>query len=211
MTIFDYAAVVVLLVSGLAGMVRGATREISTVVALVAAATVAASTLRFTGPLAGRMIHTEWIANTAAVLCVFVLTYIVLRLIGGALTRGVQQTGLSGLDRLLGLGIGAVRALVVLGGFVLLVRAVTPPERMPAWVSDAKLYPLASASGDALKAFAPRGVKVAQDMAPGLAGPSEPDPATDATNIQSLSHHRTTGDGTGDHRPSSDDKAEETP
>ncbi len=206
MTIFDYAAVVVLLVSGLAGMVRGATREISTVIALVAAATLAASTLRFTGPLAGRLIHTEWIAKTAAVLCVFVLTYIVLRLIGGALTRGVQQTGLSGLDRLLGLGIGAVRALVVLGAFVLLIRAVTPPERMPAWVSEAKLYPLASASGDALKAFAPRGVKVAQDMAPEFAGASESDPVA-AGSSQPPRHHRATGD----HRPSSDDKVEETP
>ncbi len=211
MTIFDYAAVVVFLVSGLAGMVRGATREISTVVALVAAATVAASTLRFTGPLAGRLIHTEWIANTAAVLCVFVLTYIVLRLLGGALTRGVQQTSLSGLDRLLGLGIGVVRALVVLGGLVLLIRAVTPPERMPAWVSDAKLYPLASASGDALKAFAPSGVKVAQEIAPRLGGPSEFDPFTDAAKGQTPRHHRTTGDDTRDHRPSSDDKLEEAP
>ena len=211
MTVFDYAAVVVLLVSGLAGMVRGATREISTVVALVVAATVAASTLRFTGPLAGRLIHTEWIANTAAVLCVFVLTYIVLRLIGGVLTRGVQQTSLSGLDRLLGVGIGAVRALVVLGGFVLLIRAVTPPERMPAWVSDARLYPLASASSDALKAFAPRGVKVARDMAPGFAGLSESSPAAAMTNSQSPRHHRMTGGYSGDHRPSSNDKVELTP
>lgn len=211
MTIFDYAAVVVLLVSGLAGMVRGATREISTVVALVAAATVAASTLRFTGPLAGSVIHTEWIANTVAVLCVFVLTYIVLRLLGDALTRGIQQTSLSGLDRLLGLGIGVVRALVVLGAFVLLIRAVTPPERIPTWMSDAKLYPLASASGDALKAFAPRGVKVARDMAPGFAGRLESAPVTEATIIQPPRQHRGTGGDPGDHRPSSDDKVEETP
>ncbi len=211
MTIFDYAAVVVLLVSGLAGMVRGATREVSTVVALVAAATVAASTLRFTGPLAGRVIHTQWIANTAAVLCVFILTYIVLRLLGGALTRGVHQTSLSGLDRLLGLGIGVVRALVVLGAFVLLIRAVTPPERMPVWMSDAKLYPLASASGDALKAFAPSGVKVAQEMAPRLAGPLESDLVVDGAKGQSQRHHRTTDGYAGDHRLSSGNKVEKAP
>src|SRR5207248_1508761 len=106
--------------------------------------------------------------KTAAVLLMFSITYIALRLMGDALTRGVQQTSLSGLDRILGFGIGMVRALVVLGGFVLLVNAATPPDRMPGWITTARLYPLAAASGDTLRAFAPQGMKVAREVAPGL-------------------------------------------
>ena len=185
MTAFDYAAGVLLLVSGLFGFARGATHEITTVVALVVAAILAVAALRFTGPLALHAIHTPWLAKAAAVLLTFIVVYIVLRMIGGALTRGVKQTSLSGLDRLLGFGVGLVRALVALGGFILLIDAATPPERMPAWITGAKLYPLASAAGGALRTFAPQGLKVAHDVAPSLADtvPGDP-PATRSP------HHR---------------------
>jgi membrane protein required for colicin V production len=191
-TAFDCAAGLLLLVSGLFGFARGATHEITTVVALVAAAILAVAALRFTGPLALHAIHTPWLAKAAAVLITFVLVYAILRLIGGALTRGVKQTSLSGLDRLLGFGVGLVRALVVLGGFVLLIDAATPPERMPAWITGAKLYPLASAAGGALRAFAPRGRKVAHDVAPSLADAVEEDiPAPPAPH-----HRRNSNPGT---------------
>ncbi|HLZ82547.1 MAG TPA: CvpA family protein [Caulobacteraceae bacterium] len=173
MTAFDYAAGLLLLVSGLFGFARGATHEITTVLALVAAAILSVAALRFTGPLALHAIHTPWLATAAAVLLTFILVYAVLRLIGGALTRGVKQTSLSGLDRLLGFGVGLVRALVAMGGFILLIDAATPPERMPAWITGAKLYPLASAASGALRTFAPQGLKVAHDVAPAIiAGPA---------------------------------------
>jgi membrane protein required for colicin V production len=182
MTAFDYAAGALLLLSGLLGLARGATHEVTTVVALVAAAILAVAALRFTDPLALQMIHTPWLAKAAAILVTFVLVYAALRMIGGALTRGVKQTSLSGLDRLLGFGIGLVRAMVVLGGFILLVDAATPPERMPAWIRGARLYPLASAAGGALRTFAPRGLRVAETVAPTLAddvaeGSAAPAPA----------------------------------
>ncbi len=175
MTSFDYAAAFILLASGLIGLVRGATREVTTVVAFVLAAIVSVFALRFSGPLARHAIHAGWLANTAAILAVFIVAYIVLRLIGGALTRTVQQTSLSGLDRLLGFGIGLVRALVVLGGFTLLLNAATPAERLPKWITGATLYPLAAAAGAALRAFAPQGLKVARDVAPVLEGEANTD------------------------------------
>lgn len=167
---FDYAAGLLLLLSGLVGFVRGATREVTTVVALVLAAVSSVFALRLTGPLARHVIHPAWLANSAAVLGGFMVVYVILRLMGGALTKTVRQTSLSGLDRVLGLGIGLVRALVVLGGFIMLLKAATPPERMPSWITTAALYPLASAAGSALKAFAPAGAKMARQMAPALAG-----------------------------------------
>jgi membrane protein required for colicin V production len=186
MTAFDYAAGGLLLLSGLFGLARGATHEITTVVALLVAAILAVAALRFTGPLALHAIHTPWLAKAAAILLTFILVYAVLRMIGGALTRGVKQTSLSGLDRLLGFGVGLVRAMVALGGFILLVDAATPPERMPAWISGAKLYPLASAAGGALRTFAPSGLKVAQTVAPALAD----DVAQGSATPTPTNHHR---------------------
>jgi len=166
-TLFDLLAGLVLAVSGLVGFARGATREVTTVIAFVLAAVAAVFGLRFTGPLARHFIATAWMANTAAILILFLIVYIILRLIGGRLTAGVRQTALSGFDRVLGFAIGLVRGLVVIGAFALLVNAALPPERMPAWITRAKLYPMANAAGGALRAFAPRGLKVAHDVAAG--------------------------------------------
>ena len=169
MTLFDLGAGLVLLVSGVMGLARGATREVTTVIAFVLAAVAAVLCLRFTGPLAAQAIHTVWMANTAAVLVAFIVVYIVLRLIGGSLTQRVRQTAaLSGLDRALGFAIGLVRGLLVVGAVALLIEGATPAERRPAWITQAKLFPLASAAGNALRALAPRGLKAAQGVAPAV-------------------------------------------
>lgn len=168
MTLFDVVAGLVLLASGLIAFIRGATREVTTVVAFIFAIFAAVFGLRFTGPLARHAIHTAWIANTVAVLVLFVFAYIVLRVIGGALTQRVRQTALSGLDRLLGLGIGLVRGAVIVGAFTLLINAATPPERMPAWISKAKLYPAASDAAALLRTLAPEGLRMAHTVGPAM-------------------------------------------
>jgi membrane protein required for colicin V production len=167
MSLFDLAAGLVLVVSVLVGWVRGAAREVATVAALIIAAVVALAALRFSGPVARHAIHTPWLANIAAVLIVFAAVYIVLRVMAGALTRQIHQTsGLGGLDRVVGAGFGAARALVVLGLANLTVNAIMPADRMPPWISGALLYPVSAVSASALKAFAPSGVDFAKRVYP---------------------------------------------
>jgi membrane protein required for colicin V production len=179
MTLFDYIVGAVLLISGVMGFARGATREVTTVIAFLLAAIIAVFGLRYTGPIAQHAIHTVWMADAAAILGLFIIVYIILRLIGGALTRGVRTAGLSGLDRTLGFGIGLVRGLVVIGIVSLLIGAALPPQRTPVWVTQAKLYPLALAAGDGLRTFGPKGLMVAQTLAPEMdeAPPPPPEPA----------------------------------
>ncbi len=165
MTVFDVAVGAVLLVSGLIGLARGATREVTTVIALVLAVVAAIAGLRFAGPLARHFIATPWLATAAALLAVFLIVYITLRLLAGRLTQGVRRTALSGLDRGLGFAIGLVRGLVIVAVVQLLISATTPVERMPAWMTRAKLYPLTAAAAHGLRAFAPAGLQMAHAVA----------------------------------------------
>jgi len=169
MSLFDIFAGLVLIVSAIVGLARGATREVTTVIAFVAAAVIAVFGLRYTGPVARHMVATPWMANVAALLVSFAGAYVVLRLIGGMLTRGVQRTVLSGPDRVLGGGIGVARGLIAVGAVLLLIDAATPSDRMPAWITQARLYPVADASANLLRAFAPQGWKLASDVEPGVA------------------------------------------
>ena len=167
MSLFDLAAGLVLIVSAAVGWIRGASREVATVAAIVIAAVVALAALRFTGPVARHAIATPWIANIAAILVVFVAAYILLRVLAAALTRQLHQTsGLGGLDRTVGAGFGVARALVLLGLANLTINAIVPPDRMPAWISGAWLYPVSSVSGHALKVFAPQGARLAHSVEP---------------------------------------------
>ena len=169
MTLFDIMALTLLAVSGGVGFFRGAVREMATVLALLVAAAAALWGLRFSGPLMRGVLEPVWAANVAAVLLVFVVIYIALRLIGGRIANRVQATNVLGfLDRVIGAGFGLVRSLVVLGAFHLALMAVAPPERIPQWIAGAALYPLTQAAGQVLKAFAPRGLDVADRLRPAI-------------------------------------------
>jgi membrane protein required for colicin V production len=168
-TQFDLIAIGILAISGLIGFARGALRELTTLVAFVAAALIALLALRFTGPLARHWLHPAWVGNVAALLAGFLVSYIAIRIVGAGLARKVHQVeSLGGLDRGAGLGLGLVRGFVILGVFQMVFSAATPKERMPTWISHAVFYPAASDTAQALKALEPGGLAVAGKLAPTL-------------------------------------------
>ncbi|MFZ5668538.1 MAG: CvpA family protein [Pseudomonadota bacterium] len=169
MTQFDFIAGPLLIVCAIVGFARGATKELLTVLAFLLAAIVAVYALRFTAPAGRALIDPDWAGVGVALLFVFGLAYIALRLLGAGLERQVQEGPASGmLDRAVGTGFGLVRALVLLGGFSLLFNLATPRETAPKWVTGALLYPVSEASGRVLKAFAPSGLSAVRQVAPRL-------------------------------------------
>jgi membrane protein required for colicin V production len=156
MQAFDIIAGLLLLISAISGLVRGAVREVVGVVSFIAAAVLSLFALRFTGPVFRGFIDPAWMGTTLAVVAVFGLTYLVLRLLGAGMTRRVQDHGAFGaLDRSIGAGFGLIRALVLLGMFNLLFSLVSGGGG-PTWVRQARLFPLTEASGKVLKLFAPK-------------------------------------------------------
>jgi membrane protein required for colicin V production len=169
MTLFDVIALLILLVSGLVGLIRGALREVMTVFAFIIAVLVSIFALRFTGPLARKAMDPDWAGNTAAVLIVFVAFYILIRVMGAGLQNKVHQTGsLGSVDRAVGVGFGLVRGLVMLGVFHLVFHAATPADRVPQWISGAALYPLSKTCAKALSKLVPEGSAVAGRLTPHL-------------------------------------------
>jgi membrane protein required for colicin V production len=168
-TLFDLAVVLLLLVSGLVGFVRGATRELVTVLAFLGGALVAVFALRFTGPIARAAIDPEWAGNAVAILIVFLAVYILLRVVGASLTKRIHQTkALGSVDRFAGIAVGAVRALVLIGVFHLVFHAATPAERLPTWMTESASYPLSAAAADGLRVVAREGGERTDGLAPAL-------------------------------------------
>lgn len=170
MTLFDIIGLLILGVSAIAGLARGAIQEVSQVGAFIVAIFVSTFALRFTGPIAMAAVKPHWAANVVALGAVFLATYLTLRLIAGALTRKVRQTkGLGAADRLIGGGFGLLRGLVILGMVGLLLNIAMPNHTGPAWITGAKLYPVSLDGAVALEALAPRGSALAGQLKPRIA------------------------------------------
>ncbi|RYF94745.1 MAG: CvpA family protein [Caulobacteraceae bacterium] len=169
MTLFDVLAGLLLFISALTAFMRGATKELTGMLAFIIAALIAIYALRFSAPVLRGMMSPDWAAVTAALLIVFVVVFLVLKIIGGQITRGVQSGGALGtLDRLIGAAFGLIRAMVILGAFTLLVQLAGGETGPPRWVSEARLYPLTVAAGKVLKAFAPSAFAAAGKVAPAV-------------------------------------------
>ena len=169
MTQFDIIVLIIILVSVLVGFVRGATRELVTAFSFIFAIIIALLLLRVTGPMGRALLDPDWLGIGLALVLTFFIAYIALRLAGGQIAGRIHQSGgLGSIDRTMGVGIGLVRALVVLGAFNLLYTAATPAARSPQWIKGAALYPLTAASGKMLMAFAPEGQAAAGKIRPAI-------------------------------------------
>lgn len=166
MTQFDFLVLGLLGVSAAVGFARGAVREVFALVALVVAAGLAIFGLPVFGPTV-RGVVSGWLGTIAALVVVFAVAFIALRLIGAGIARQVQNTQMLGfLDRSLGLLIGLGRGLIVLGALYLMFNAATPEDLRPRWITGARTWPVASNMGRLLETLAPRGLDLAGRLRP---------------------------------------------
>jgi membrane protein required for colicin V production len=158
---------ILLAISAAMGFFRGAMLEIVSLIALVVAAGVAIFGLSTAAPIARKLIHLDWLATAAALIVVFIVVFALIRLIGAAIARQIQQTDFLGaLDRSVGLAIGLARGLLVLGALNLMFNAATPKDLQPHWIVGSTTWPLAQTMGKLITAMAPQGMDIAGRLKP---------------------------------------------
>lgn len=147
MTGYDVFVILVVLASAAAGGVRGGVREIITLLSFVLAAFVALIALPFTAPMGRALVDPDWAGSILAAIVSFMSIYFGIRIFGSTLSKRAQaHPQLSGVDRVLGVVVGAGRALVLVGAVHLVIAAALPGERTPRWLSEAALYNLSAGS-----------------------------------------------------------------
>jgi membrane protein required for colicin V production len=167
MTGFDVIASLVILASAAAGWVRGGTREIITLLSFVLAAFIALVALPLTAPLGRALVNPDWAGTIAAAVTSFLLIYFGIRIFGSFLSKQAQaHPQLGGLDRALGIFVGAARALVLLGAIHLVVVAAMPGERTPRWLSEAALRPVTAGAARLIQIVLPGIGRGADALAP---------------------------------------------
>ncbi len=192
MTGFDVIAILVILASAAAGWVRGATREIITLLSFVLAAFIALVALPLSAPVGRGLIDPDWAGVILAAIVSFLLIYFGIRIFGSILSRRAQaHPRLGGVDRFLGVFVGAARALVLLGAIHLVVVAAMPGDKTPRWLSEAALRPVTAGAARLIQIVLPgigRGADaltpvVASSLSEGFSGDQAlPRPQSDNTS-----------------------------
>jgi len=161
MEAYDFIFLALLAISCFAGFVRGATKELVNLISFFLALFVSIAAK----PFLVKSFHLDTVTGYVAAFIIFLLIYFGVRYLGHALSEKVQkQKALNTFDRILGVGIGIFRTLVVLGVFHLIFSAVTPIDRQPHWFRAAKVYPLSVKCAKIIQAFVPSGTNTANKM-----------------------------------------------
>ena len=156
MTGFDVVAILIVLGSAAAGWVRGGTREIITLLSFVLAAFIALVALPVTAPIGRGLVDPDWAGTILAAVLSFLLIYFGIRIFGSALSKRAQaHPQFGGLDRFVGVFVGAGRALVLLGAIHLVVVAAMPGEKTPRWLTEAALKPVTAGAARAIQIVLP--------------------------------------------------------
>lgn len=153
MTWVDYAICAVLLISVIAGALRGFTREIFSLIAWVAAFWLA---WRF-GAVASSMLGTH-IGNVGLRLyvgyaLVFIAVLLVGALVSALLVRLVKSSALASTDRSLGAGLGLLRGLLLVTAGIML--AAVNGDRGSDWWRHSLLVPKLAPLADNLRTLVP--------------------------------------------------------
>ncbi len=162
MQAYDAIFLALLVISCVFGVIRGATRELVNLISFFLSLFIA---IACKGLLV-KTFHLDTITGYIAVVLLYLLIYFLIRYFGHMLADRIQkQEALNVFDRVLGVGIGIFRTLVVLGVFHLILSAIMPIERQPHWFRGAMIYPLSAKCAKLIQAFIPATTGTASQVA----------------------------------------------
>ncbi|MBA3813860.1 MAG: CvpA family protein [Alphaproteobacteria bacterium] len=160
----DLSIIILLGLSILIGILRGATREVLGIAGWVGAIATVFYGLPLLRPLGRHYIHNPMVADLVIAGLLFILSLVVFIIISRTISTRVKGSPLGGLDRSLGLIFGFLRGILVLCIIYLAMGFFYPPEQMPEAVKHARFTPWLARGAQELKLFIPKDYLPQQDV-----------------------------------------------
>jgi len=151
----DLAILILLGISILVGILRGATREVLGIAGWIGAFAVVFYGLPLFRPFGRHYIHNPMIADAVVAGVLFILSLAVFILISRMISAGVKGSILGGLDRSLGLVFGFVRGVFVICLAYLAMSFFYPPNTIPTSIKYARFTPWIAQGAHELKRLIP--------------------------------------------------------
>jgi membrane protein required for colicin V production len=136
MTLFDVLALGLILLTTLVAMMRGLIGEIASLLCWVVAFIVAKLLAAPVADMAFTSMQPRVLAVSLSFVLVFVVLWIVQRLLRTLITSALQTLGLGGVNRILGACFGAIKGTIIVS-LVVLICAFTDLPKSPMWRNSA--------------------------------------------------------------------------
>jgi len=159
MSIADLAVIGIILLAGLTALSQGFVHVVLALLGWVGAAFATLYGFRYVQPFAQKWISVGFLADAAAALTIFLVTLVLLTILSHAIGRRVRDSGLSALDRsvglVFGLCLGAVLVSLAYLGVAWAIDLPQETEKQPKWIREAKSRPLVEWGAAHLQQLAP--------------------------------------------------------
>jgi len=159
MSIADLVVIGIILLAGLTAFSQGFVRVVLALLGWMGAAFATLYGFRFVQPYAQKWISAGFLADATAALGIFLVTLIVLTILSHAIGRRVRDSGLSALDRSVGLvfgfALGAVLVSVAYLGVAWTIDLPEATDKQPKWIQEARSRPLVKWGAENLQRLAP--------------------------------------------------------
>ena len=166
---FDIVVSLIVVLAALAGLARGFVGEIVSLLAWVAGIVAVRFFYTPVKAIAERYTGTESGSAILALVVIFLGAFILVRIIGGKLSAGTKASIIGPIDRVLGLGFGAVKGVLGAARLFLLINlafdTIDPGEPSPDWIASARTAPTLAMVSKALVDFVEEHRRVAPDSA----------------------------------------------
>ena len=154
MTILDWVFIAIVVASMLVGAFRGFIKEAVSLVSLVVAVWAAFQFAPAAEGLIDQWIESPALRTWTARVAIFALVLMLGGLAGFLISRFMNQVGMSGMDRTLGLGFGFLRGAVVCG-LIVIAGPYLELDR-DGWWQQSRLLPFATSVARSISVIAPR-------------------------------------------------------
>jgi membrane protein required for colicin V production len=151
----DLGLIAVILISALLAMLRGFTREILAIASWIAAAAAAAYLYPYLLPYVKPYLAKEPWSSIASATAIFFVALILVSIITINISDAILDSKVGALDRSLGFLFGAARGFVLCVIAFVFFSMLSPADKQPEWVRNARMRPLLQSVGDDMTAMLP--------------------------------------------------------
>lgn len=159
MSIADLAVIGIIILAGLIAFSLGFVRVVLALLGWVGATVATLYGFSYVRPFTQKWISVGFLADAAAGLGIFLVTLIILTIISHAIGKRVRNSGLSALDRsvglVFGLALGGVFVCLAYLGVAWVTDMPAQPNKQPPWIQTAKSKPLVEWGAEKLQRLAP--------------------------------------------------------
>ena len=155
----DIFILIVVLVSALIALNRGLIKEVLSIIGWFLGVVAVIYLLPIVQPLMEQHIESELMAVIASAFSILILFFVIWIYLTSFIVDKVRDSKLSGMDRVLGLFFGVLRAFLLIILFNILIGWIMPKESQPELFKQSKYFQLAGSFAEPIEKLIPKSTK----------------------------------------------------